>query len=470
VTAHPLLLRDVDLDGRRADVRLAGAVVADVGVRLSPSVSDEIIDAAGGALLPGLHDHHIHLLALAAARSSLHLGPPEVADRGQMLTALREADADLPPGAWLRAVGYHDSIAGSLDRHDLDAAVPTRPIRVQHRSGSLWALNSVALARAGADGAVGPPGLERDARGRPTGRLFRLDDWLADRVPAIPLDLAAVGEQLASYGVTGVTDATPVERADGLAPLAAARGSGDLPQHVVVTGGPRLDPDVEASLPRGPVKLLLPDHDLPPLDAMVDWIRAARRRRRPVAVHCVTRTALVLAVTALGDTGTIDGDRIEHAAVVPVELLPTLRTLGLTVVTQPNLVTERGDRYLAEVDADDQPHLWRCGSLIAAGIPVGGSTDAPFGQANPWQAMSAATRRLTCDGRELGPRERISARQALDMFLTPLDQPGGPPRAMHVGAPADLCLLAEPLHQVLKDPAAAHVVATIVSGHRVDGH
>src|SRR5207237_4104210 len=94
-----------------------------------------------------------------------------------------------------------------------------------------------------------PAGVERGADGSPTGRLYGLDAWLGERVPREPLDLGAVGRMLLDFGVTGVTDATPTERSDDLALLAAAVADGALPQHVVVTGGPGLDlgagPDLE---------------------------------------------------------------------------------------------------------------------------------------------------------------------------------------------------------------------------------
>ena len=60
----------------------------------------------------------------------------------------------------------------------------------------------------------------------------------------------------------------------------------------------------------------------------------------------------------------------------------------------------------------------------------------------------------------LGADERIPARRALDLFLAPLDDPAGPPRRVAVGAPADLCLLAEPLDVALADPAAVTRRAT----------
>ena len=39
-------------------------------------------------------------------------------------------------GEWLRGTGYHESVAGELDRHALDRWVPARPVRVQHRDVS----------------------------------------------------------------------------------------------------------------------------------------------------------------------------------------------------------------------------------------------------------------------------------------------------------------------------------------------
>ena len=63
---------------------------------------------------------------------------------------------------------------------------------------------------------------------------------------------------------------------------------------------------------------------------------------------------------------------------------------GVTVVTQPNFVAERGDQYLVDVPAAQHHELWRVATLTRAGVPVALSTDAPFGDADPWAAMRAA--------------------------------------------------------------------------------
>jgi predicted amidohydrolase YtcJ len=459
-----VLLRDAALGDQRVDVEIAaGRVVALAPARSISRRAASVIDAAGGALLPGLHDHHIHLMALAAARASVPAGPPEVGSPDQLVATLRAADRALPPGAWIRAVGYHDSVAGPIDRNWLDAAVARRPVRVQHRSGRAWILNSAATALTDLNGAA-LSGIERDADGTVTGRLYGADDWLRQRVPPVSLDVAGVGSELAAYGVTAVTDATPIARADELLVLTGAVCSPDFPVGVVVTGAATLPPGLDVAVVRGPVKIVVADHDLPPLDFVVDAMREARRQRRGVAVHCVTREALLLTMAAWDEVGARPGDRIEHGAVIPLELVPRLLDLGVTVVTQPGFVRDRGDAYLADVEGADIGDLWRCGSLLAAGIPVAGGSDAPYGPADPWLSVTAAVTRRTAGGQVLGRAERIPAQAALDLFLGPLDAPGGAPRAVSVGVAADLCILDGPLARALEHPARDRVVATIAGG------
>jgi predicted amidohydrolase YtcJ len=458
------------VDGRLVDVRVEHGAVAEVAPTLRPARDVEVVDGGGGALIPGLHDHHIHLLATAAAAESLAVGPPGVRDEPALAAALARADAVLPPGAWIRAVGYHESVAGDIDRRALDRAVPDRPVRVQHRGGARWILNSAAVASLDLDH-VDRPGIERDDTGRATGRLHRSDRWLRHLLPAgeVP-DLAGLGRRLAGHGVTGVTDTTPYTTVEDLAPLAAAVASGALPQHVVVTGAAELaGATPPPGLRWGPVKIVIDDGAYPPLDDLGDQVVTAHRHGRPVAIHCVTRVALVLALAAWDAAGARWGDRIEHGAVVPPELYDRLIHHGLTVVTQPGFVAERGDDYRRDVDPDDLPFLYPCASLLRRGIPVAASTDAPYTHADPWRAIDAARTRTTAGGVALGPGEAVPARRALDLFLGTAEEPGGPPREIAPGAPADLCLLTAPLGEALRAPLEIEVVATFVGGRRAAG-
>jgi predicted amidohydrolase YtcJ len=386
----------------------------------------------------------------------------------ELARRLREADRALPAGAWLRVVGYHESIAGDLDRHGVDGLVPFRPARVQDRTGARWTFNSAAVA-ALALGSGEHPGIEREVGGLPTGRLHRGDGWLRDRLPLVAQpDLAPVGRRLAAAGVTGVTDCTAWTEPGGFTALADAVLTGALPQRITVTGAIELvDAPLPAGLHRGPVKVVLDDAAYPALDDLVATIDRAHAADRAVAVHTVTRASLVLAVAAFDGASRRRGDRLEHGSVVPPELDDAVRDLGLTIVTQPAFVRERGDRYLEDVDPDDIPHLYRCGSLLDAGIPVAGGSDAPYSDLDPWPAIRTATTRRTASGHVLGPVEAVDELTALGLWLGPAEDPGGPPRRVAVGEVADLVLVDRSLADLLEYPCGEAVVATIVGGRVV---
>ncbi|MGV9922549.1 amidohydrolase family protein [Nocardia rhamnosiphila] len=457
-----LLIRDAELPGgRRTDVLLRRGVVAALG-KDPAAARVPVLDAEGGALLPGLHDHHLHLHALAADADSVRCGPPQVRTPADLARALAAAPGD----DWIRGVGYVETVAGLLDSAALDALHGARPVRVQHRSGALWILNSAAAARVGLDSAS-EPGVERDAAGRPTGRLWRADTWLRSRLPDTgPPDLTAVGARLARYGITGITDATPDLTDESLAALITAATSGCVPQRLTLLGVP-LGRTCAAGVAAGPYKIVLADSGLPDIETLVGTVRRAHELDRPVAVHCVSREALFLLLAVFDETGTIPGDRIEHGAVVPAESLGVLRRLGLTVVTQPGFLADRGDDYLRRVDPADLPDLYRCRSMAESGVGLALSSDAPYGPLDPWQVVAAAVARRTPDGRVVGPAETLRPAAALGRYLAPLRDPGGPARGIAPGAAADLVLLDRPITRQLAEPDAAAVRATIIGGRIV---
>ena len=144
------------------DLRIAGERIVALQTQLEPCAGERIIDARGNVLLPGLHDHHLHLFASAAARASVPCGPPAAHDEPSLREVLARHCAQ--GEGWVRGIGFHESACAQLDRHWLDAVCAGRPVRIQHRSGMLWVLNSCGLAQLRmAPGERLPAGAERAA-------------------------------------------------------------------------------------------------------------------------------------------------------------------------------------------------------------------------------------------------------------------------------------------------------------------
>jgi len=459
-----LYLRNVEIGGRGGlDVRIVGGAIAEVGPRLAGR--GEELDGRGGALIPGLHDHHIHILATAARARSLDLAA--LPDREAAEAAIRRRASALPAGEWLRVTGYHETPFGPLSLADLDRLSPVAPLRIEHQSGAVWLLNSAALAALGSADLTLP--LERDAAGGPTGRIWRGDAWLGRQIADPFPGLARLGAALAAYGLSGLTDASVTTDASALAHLSASQLCGDLPQNLLIMSGRDLTAPTDAAIAIGPLKILLDDHALPDLQATIGAVRAVHEEGRAVAAHCVTEIQLAFMLAVLGETGAVNGDRIEHGSMIGAAAIGELKRLALTVITQPGFIDERGERYLADIPPQSLGDLYRCASLIKNGVKVAAGSDAPYTSVDPWRAMRAATSRKTRGGTVLGPEERLPANDALALYLGHADDPGGEARRVAVGAPADLCLLEAPIHDVLANLDAGMVRATIIRGRIVYG-
>lgn len=364
-------------------------------------------DARGWTAGPGLHDHHIHLLATAARMQSVDLAGCGSVDG---IVARLRAGAG-KPGTRVRAIGYDERVAGLPDRWLLDAWLPDHPLRMQDRTGGYWLLNSPAIAELGAP--PWPPGVELDAHGAPGGRIWRSDAWLRERTGGTPPPLAPLGAELARRGVTGVTDAGASNGPEEARILAGA-----LPQRLVLMGNESLRPGDRHTV--GAVKILLDENDLPPLRAIVARITKARALERTVAAHCVTLGELVFWLEALAQAGgAMPGDRIEHGGMIPETMIGDIVAAGLMVVTQPNFIHDRGDRYLAQMAARDLGDLYRLASLLRCGVPVRAGSDAPYGDPDPWTGIQAATNRRTRGGAVIGRAEAIDRRSALRLYQSP---------------------------------------------------
>jgi predicted amidohydrolase YtcJ len=176
----------------------------------------EVVDLAGGMLLPGFQDAHVHPVGggLEMLQCDLH----ELSAADDYLAAIRAyADAH-PEVPWILGGGWSvDAFPGGTPSRDaLDQVVPDRPAFLPNRDGhGVW-VNSTALKLAGVtrDTPDPPDGrIERDAQGEPAGTLHEGAGDLVGRHAPEPTadqldDSLLIGQaHLHALGITGWQDA-----------------------------------------------------------------------------------------------------------------------------------------------------------------------------------------------------------------------------------------------------------------------
>jgi len=177
----------------------------------------QIVDARGGAVVPGFDDVHTHLLSGGLEMDTVNLQGAQTLD--EMQARIRDYAAAHRDLSWIRGRGwgYGPFPNGTPTREQLDAAVPDRPAIMRCFDGhSIWA-NSKALEAARITKATrDPPNgtIVRDPSGEPSG-LLKESPAMALVNGAAPKPTraeqrraltAAIAEAL-RFGVTSVTDA-----------------------------------------------------------------------------------------------------------------------------------------------------------------------------------------------------------------------------------------------------------------------
>ena len=196
-------------------VLVSGDRVTAVGTGLDAGGAD-IVDLAGGTLLPGFLDAHAH--PVLGGVQLLGCDLTEASTAAQYLDIVARYAAAHPDLAWIAGGGWSlPAFPGGVPTAaQLDTVVPDRPVFLQNCDGHGGWVNSKALELAGitrdtldpADGRI-----ERDATGDPVGMLQEGAMALVRRL--IPPDtdedryrgLLAAQDYLLSLGITGWQDA-----------------------------------------------------------------------------------------------------------------------------------------------------------------------------------------------------------------------------------------------------------------------
>jgi predicted amidohydrolase YtcJ len=496
---------------RAEAVGMVGGRVVAVGaraeVRDAARPGARVIDAAGTAVIPGLHDFHIHLVGLARARSGVRLD--DARDGVAVVERLARHAAGMAADAWVTGRGWSEAQLGAVPPGAMDEAVGGRSAFVSSHDGhSAWA-SAPALRTAGVGEATeDPPGgrIERGPDGRPTGVLRETALDLVSRVvprlqgAALRPSLEATLADLSGYGLTGASEAGDYTDENGTGVDAEMGDSystltdlGDaIDGHMRLTLGMPVDA-IRAAAARG----LRTGMALAGRGTMrVGWAKeyadgalgsgtAALFEPRTCgsgeqgimrvtadeldALFRLGRDAGIgLAVHAIGDRAAADvldavqrapsrgpgtpNDRMEHAQLVRSEDRARFAALGVTASVQP--IHAAADRDLVEAcwgGRQADAYAWR--GLAHAGALLAAGSDAPVEDVNPWLGIFAALHRRFPDDH----REDWRAEQALTVLEALHAYTLGPALALGVGdeghlrlgARADVAVLSVSLDALL---------------------
>jgi predicted amidohydrolase YtcJ len=442
-------------------ILMAGSDAAALALR---GPRTRVIELAGRMLLPGFVDAHAHLASLGLAMVAIDGKAPGMQSIRALQEAVRARAARQPPGTWIRGRGYDQTRLAERrhpNRLDWDAVAPDHPVIFTRTCGHIASVNSRALAAAGIDDATAdPPGGRYDREG---GRHL----GVAYETAQTPLQTAALParEELQAALLRAdraylAAGGTSVHDAGGLVGPAfvpcqdlVAAGRMRLRIYAFATVNSRQHPLMglletglhsglgDERLRLGAFKVMTDGSSSGPTaatrepyssnchdsgilywaqDDLDDLLGRAHRQGFQCTVHAVGDRAIEQTLDALARAQREfprEGlrHRIEHCGICPPDLQARLRAQRIVPAMQPAFFWEFGDGYIANYGRRRADTMFPARSLLEAGVPVAGSSDAPVTRHLPLFGIEQALTRATMAGDVCGPDERVDLTAALRM-------------------------------------------------------
>lgn len=430
-----------------------------------------VVDAHGGAVIPGFNDSHVHFESGGLGLSEINLLDATTSD--QIATKVRawaEANTDRP---WVIGRGwYYTAFEGGLPgRQLLDEAVPDRPAYLTAYDGhSGWA-NSAALKLAGITRSTANPKngiVVKDARGEPTGVLKESAMDLMDGVLPQPdrtqrLSAIRAGIREAHrLGVTSVQNAHgKPEDVELWAELSRAQEL-KLRMYHSLSAGPgfsEADADTfeetrrrhtdDPLLKAGAVKIMvdgvieahtaamLAPYTNRPTKGMPNFTREDLNR----IVTMLDKRGWQIWIHAIGDGGirmALDAfeaaakanpapsrgrrHRIEHIESIDLADVPRFGSLGVIASMQPfhaNPDPSMGSVWTENIGPERASHAWLWHSIAKAGGRLAFGSDWPVVTLDPRVGLQVAANRMSPKGEPEGgsiPAERLPLTAVIDGY------------------------------------------------------
>lgn len=460
VNARDEVLEAVAVDGTRIL-----AVGSDDEILRLRTPETEVVDLRGRSLLPGFIDSHLHLLL----HGTNYLGVDcknGVSSLEDISERLAERARKTPPGEWVRGWGYNDQrlAEGRHPTHeDLDRVSTDHPILLVRTCNHISVANSRALEVLGFNrDTPNPEGgeISRDEKGEPNGILKETAHMMSFQASRYGEEemleaLEIAGRDLVSLGITSIHEAGGYG-SDQMRIMQQAISEGNLRVRVyamvcslhesekfvekmiaagVVTGlgderfriGPaKIFTDGSSS---GPTCATREPYTSDPNNTGIlyytqeevdEILGEAHRRGFQITAHAIGDRGVEIVVNciekALREHPREDHrHRIEHAGMVPPDLMRRIKDLGIVPIPNPAFFYEFGEGYIKNY-GDRVNHMFPLADYKAEGIIAAAGSDCPVTFPNPMQGIYCAITRKTASGTPVGESQKISLLDIIRAF------------------------------------------------------
>jgi predicted amidohydrolase YtcJ len=432
-----------------------------------------VIDAKGGAVVPGFNDAHAHLISGGLSLDQVSLGDAATLD--DIKDTIRVWSEAHPERAWITGRGWsYQPFAGAMPtRQLLDTLVPDRPAYLIAYDGHTGWANTQALKLAGITRRTKAPAngvIVKDPRtGEPTGALKEAAMSLMNGAAPTPTDedrLAALRagiDEAHRLGITSVHDAGG--SADDLELLDRLRKRGQLTLRIYQSlraDATLTDAGLEALeqlrtrfaddplLKIGAVKLIadgvIESHTAAMLEPYANRatitgdarftpeqlnrvVAMLDQRGWQVMTHAIGDAAVRMTLDAYQQAATVNPapargrrHRIEHIETIDPADVPRFGKLGVIASMQPLHATPSpapGDVWSANLGEERAARGWLWAAIAKSGGRLAFGSDWPVMTLDPLKGLFVAVTRTTPEGLPAGgwiPSQRLPLQKAIDAY------------------------------------------------------
>jgi len=424
-----------------------------------------VIDLQGNSLLPGFIDSHLHMLLYGTNQLGVDC-KNDIGSVGGIKDRLAERARNTPEEEWVRGWGYNDTKLAE-ERHptrwDLDEVSVEHPVIAVRTCNHISVVNSKALELLGIGRDTPDPeggSIGRDENGEPTGVLKETAHMLAFEAsrysPSEMVEALSIADR--DFVRLGITS---IHEAGGYGPdqmramyRAVAEGHAKVRIYAMVCSLNRSEEFVEKMVKAGivtgvgderfrigPAKIFTDGSSSGPTCAtrepytsdpndsgilyysqeeIDEILGTAHERGFQITAHAIGDRAVEMVMNciekALAEHPREDHrHRIEHAGMVPPDLMERMKRLGIVPIPNPAFFYEFGEGYVRNY-GERVEHMFPLSDYRRQDIVAASGSDTPVTVPNPLRGIYCAITRKTESGTPVGESQRTNLLHAIRSF------------------------------------------------------